>query len=30
MRRLEDIPNFFGILTLAPHYTPLDTRRRGV
>jgi hypothetical protein len=31
MRRLEDVPNFFGIfLTLAPYYTPIDLRRRGV
>jgi hypothetical protein len=27
MRRFEDIPNFFGISTLAPYYTPLDTMR---
>jgi hypothetical protein len=30
MRRLEDIPIFFTFLTLAPYYTPPDTRRQGV
>jgi hypothetical protein len=31
VRRFEDVPNLFDIFSnLAPYYTPLDTRKRGV
>jgi hypothetical protein len=31
VRGFENVPNFFGVFsTLAPCYTPLDTRRQGV
>jgi hypothetical protein len=30
MRRLEDVQISLAFSTLAPYYTPLNTRRRGV